>query len=90
MVLLGVLLPGLAWDFLSPPQYRAAASVITPATPMSGGTETGTAVETGVQHVTIQEPVLLGQELLARTLVQADLAPGQQPETPRPCGRCSR
>lgn len=82
VVLLGVLLPGLAWDFLRPPQYRAAASVLTVATPMPGGTRPGTTAETGVQHVAIQERVLLGQDLLARTLVQADLAPGQGPATP--------
>lgn len=82
VVLLGVLLPGLGWDFLRPPQYRAAASVLTVATPMPDGTQPGSPPETGVQHVAIQERVLLGQDLLARTLVQADLAPGQGPATP--------
>jgi len=81
VVLLGVLLPGLAWDFLRPAQYRASASVVTSATPMPRAEETRPTGGTGVQHVAIQERVLLGQDLLARTLERAGPAE-QGPTTP--------
>lgn len=66
-VFLVVLLPGLAWDFLRPAQYRATAALLTVATPVPGGTAGGS----GAQHLAVQGRVLLGQELLEDTLRRA-------------------
>jgi uncharacterized protein involved in exopolysaccharide biosynthesis len=61
-----VLLPGLAWDFLRPAQYRATASVLTEQPPVDqlGWIESGP----DVQHVAIQGRLLLGPELLEEAL----------------------
>jgi uncharacterized protein involved in exopolysaccharide biosynthesis len=75
-VFLTLLLPGLAWDFLRPAQYRATASLLTvdpaltgrksqprdPRSPPPGPDE---------QHVAIQGIVLLSHELLQDALQRA-------------------
>lgn len=64
-----VLVPGLAWDFLRPAQYRAKATLLTEQPPvnMRGAVEQGP----DVQHVAIQGRLLLAPELLQITLERA-------------------
>jgi uncharacterized protein involved in exopolysaccharide biosynthesis len=61
-----VLVPGLAWDFLRPAQYRAKATLLTEQAPVNtrGWVEQGP----DKQHVAIQGRLLLAPELLAQTL----------------------
>lgn len=66
VVFLALLVPGLAWDFLRPPLYRAAASVITEAVPLHD--RAGGVPAPNTQHVAVQGRVLLSQELLEATL----------------------
>jgi uncharacterized protein involved in exopolysaccharide biosynthesis len=66
LVFLLVLIPGLVWDFLRPPQYRASASLLTAVPPPSA--EAGGPAAEDVQHVAIQRQVLLGRDLLVETL----------------------
>jgi polysaccharide biosynthesis transport protein len=83
-VVLLVLVPGLAWDFLRPPQYRAAATVITAATPIPDDSRRLLAgpPTADVQHSAIQTRVLLGQELMARTLERVEVPGGDVPLDP--------
>lgn len=68
LVFLAVLLPGAAWDFLRPAQYRAVATVLTVA---PTGVGKGLAGETlDQQHIAVQDRVLLGQDLLEDTLAR--------------------
>lgn len=69
LVFLLVLLPGLAWDFQRPAQYRAKATLLTEQPPVNlrGAVEQGP----DVQHVAIQGRLLLAPDLLARTLERA-------------------
>lgn len=64
-----VLVPGLAWDFLRPAQYRAKATLLTEQPPVNarGWVEQGP----DVQHVAIQGRLLLAAELLDSTLERA-------------------
>jgi uncharacterized protein involved in exopolysaccharide biosynthesis len=73
---LAVLLPGAAWDFLRPAQYRAVATVLTAA---PTGVGRGLAGETAdLQHGAVQDRLLLGQGLLEETLARTrqDADPG--------------
>lgn len=68
LVFVAVLLPGAAWDFLRPAQYRAVATVLTVA---PAGIGKGLAGETAdLQHVAVQDRVLLGRDLLEDTLAR--------------------
>jgi succinoglycan biosynthesis transport protein ExoP len=62
-------IPGLAWDFLRPAQYRASAALLTEAVPL--GDEMTRRPGADAQHVAIQERVLLGQDLLEAVLQTA-------------------
>jgi uncharacterized protein involved in exopolysaccharide biosynthesis len=69
LVFLAILLPGAAWDFLRPARYRAVATVLTVA---PTGVGKGLAGETAdLQHVAVQDHVLLGRDLLEDTLARA-------------------
>lgn len=68
-VFLILAIPGLAWDFLRPAQYRATAVLLTEAVPLDA--EEARRQGPNAQHVAIQERVLLGQDLLQATLETA-------------------
>ena len=66
VVFLLVLIPGAAWDFLRPPEYKASATVLTAVSRKVGqGMDTEVA---DLQHVAVQRQLLLGNELLLQTL----------------------
>jgi uncharacterized protein involved in exopolysaccharide biosynthesis len=69
LVFLLVLVPGLAWDFLRPAQYRAKATLLTEQPLADVRSPAGRGPD--IQHVAIQGRVLLVPELLAETLERA-------------------
>ena len=66
---LTVLLPGAAWDFMRPAQYRAVATVLTAAPTGVGRGLAGESADP--QHGAVQDRLLLGQGLLEETLARA-------------------
>lgn len=66
LVFLSVLIPGAAWDFLRPAEYRASATVLTAVSRKVGpGMDAEIA---DLQHVAVQRQLLMGNELLTETL----------------------
>ena len=83
---LAVLLPGAAWDFLRPAQYRAVATVLTAAPTGVGRGLAGESADP--QHGAVQDRLLLGQGLLEETLDAPGRSRTQVLWTPMACAPC--